>query len=202
MKYFYFILISLALIASCKEEKQPEFDGDPHAGMNMQGMDGSQIIDVPESNVMLDGSTMSFENVEMTIPDGWINEEPSSSMRVVQFFAKDDDQLVIAGFYFGNRDEMIEANIKRWEAEFIKMDNSTKKEYANGKATLVEISGTYRLKPFPMAEEFKEAPNYITLAAIVATENGPYFFKMVGPKIGVDKERDNFDKFIKSYKQK
>ena len=206
MKYFYTMaiaVISFALITGCGEEEKEEVQMDPHAGVNMQGMGGGtgdEMFENPESNLKMDGQTLSFENVSMQVPEGWVKEKPASSMRVIQFFSKNDEELIIAGFYFGKFDEMIPQNIERWENEFAKLENSKNEEYAGGKAIYVELEGTYRLKPFPMAQEFEEVEGYKTLAAIIKTDNGPYYFKAVGKKESADAEIANFKSFLKSYK--
>jgi hypothetical protein len=66
----------------------------------------------------------------------------------------------------------------------------------------VEIEGTYKKRPSEMVAEFEEEPSYKTLAAIVSTDNGPYFFKMVGPADKVNNEVKNFENFLNSYKAK
>ncbi len=202
MKYFYIALISLILIVACSKEKEEEIIKNPHEGMNMNSMNSEQKFENPSSNITLDGEKLTFENVEMQIPAHWIKETPSSSMRVIQFFSKDNKDAIIAGFFFGNRPNMTDENIDRWKSQFVKVEKVNKKEFANGKALLVEIDGTYKKRPSEMVMEFEEAPNYKTIAAIISTDNGPYFFKMVAPKNIADKELKNFESFLATYKTK
>ncbi len=203
MKYIFIIgLISLAMITACKEEKEETMMKDPHAGVDMKATHTTDMFETPEAKLKVEGKNLTFENVSMELPDTWIQEKPSSSMRVVQFFIKDNEDLVIAGFYFGNRDNMVDANIDRWKSQFTEVKNLNKKEFAGGKAVLVEIEGTYKKRPSEMVAEFEEVPSYKTIAAIVSTDNGPYFFKMVGPADKVNSEVSNFEKFLKSYTAK
>ena len=72
----------------------------------------------------------------------------------------------------------------------------------NDKIHLVTIKGTFKKKPFPMAQEFTEEADYMTIASIVPSNEGPYFFKLVGPADKVQKELKNFKFFMNSYKAK
>ena len=201
MKYFYIALIALSLLVSCG--KKEEAAKDPHTGMNMQDMSkGQAVVESAKTDMKIEGSTMTFANVKMTVPALWIKEEPASPVRFVQFTSKDDEEFVVAGFYFGKQDEMVDANIKRWEAEFSKLDKNTRKEFAGGKVVMVTLEGTYKKKPFPMAEEFTETPNYTTIAAIVKTSDGPYFFKAVSSNSAIKNEMPNFESFLSSYSAK
>jgi hypothetical protein len=200
MKYFYIALIAVVMIVSCG--KKEEAAKDPHSGMPMTGMGKEQMLESPKSDIKLEGSVLTFADVKMTVPADWINEEPSSPIRNIQFTSKGDVEFVMAGFYFGNQEEMVEANKQRWEAEYTKIDKSDKKEYAGGKITLILLEGTYKKKPFPMSEEYKETPGYKTLAAIVKTKDGPYFFKAVDIIKAIDNQFSNFDSFLKSYSAK
>ena len=202
MKYFYIALISLTLLFSCKENKEEEIIKNPHESMGSKNPQATEMFQKPTADIKLDGKKLTFENVQMTVPDNWVSERPTSSMRVIQFFAKNNSDVVIAGFFFGNRANMTDANIERWKSQFVKVDKSETKEFAGGKALLVEIEGTYKKRPSEMVMNFEEAPNYKTLAAIVSTKNGPYFFKLVAPKDAADKELKNFEDFLNSYKEK
>jgi len=193
MKYLLTVLLSIALIFGCSKEKVDTKD--PHV------MGGKTEITVEKPNVpvKVEGRTMSFSNVKMTVPENWVQEQTNSEMRVVQFFLKQDDMIGIAGFYFGNQPEMVDANIDRWKNEFTKIDNSERLSLANGKSIMVSIKGTYKKKPFPMATEFKEVQNYMMLACIITTKDGPFYFKMVGEANILSDEVIKFKEFLNSY---
>jgi hypothetical protein len=202
MKYFLMAFVSILFISACTENKEEELFKDPHTNMSAQKMHSTPMFENPAADIKLDGQVLSFENIEMKLPAGWVQEKPSSSMRVIQFTSKDNNNLIIAGFYFGNRDNMVEPNINRWKSQFTEVDNFSKKEFASGKAVLVEIEGTHKNRPSEMVKDFEAAPGYKTIAAIVSTNNGPYFFKMVGPAVDVNKELKNFESFLNSYNEK
>ena len=207
-------LLSAILLISCNKTEPSK---DPHAGGQMPpGMGGQQMPpgmggaqpgagmaeEGSKSTVKVNGNILELENVQLTTPASWVNEKPTSSMRAVQYFLKDDEETTIVGSYFGKRDEMVDANIQRWKDQFSKTEKTDKVELSGGQVIMVSLTGTYMKKASMMSEEFTEAPNYMMLAAIVKTNNGPYFFKMVGPKSTLSNELASFKKFLASYKVK
>jgi len=143
---------------------------------------------------------LKLSNITFTAPDSWIREVPSSSMRVVQYALKADNALKITGFFFGQQD-LVAENIERWKNEFNKLENSTETKLKDGKIDFVILEGVYNLKPFPMATEFVPTPDYMVIAAIVPSIDGPYYFKIFGPKSVLSKEIDNFKKFLNTSKE-
>ncbi|GEM_PF-2979238 len=202
MKYFYIALLSMLFISACSETKDEETIQNPHPQMTMGQQSSTQMFENPEANIKLNERKLTFENVEMLVPATWLKEKPTSSMRVIQFFSKNNNHLVVAGFYFGNRDNMVEPNIERWKSQFTEVDKFSKIDFADGKNVLVQIEGTHKNRPSEMVKDFEAVPGYKTIAAIVSTNKGPYFFKMVGPLDDVNKELENFKDFLNSYKKK
>lgn len=144
----------------------------------------------PATNInSVDGLVLS--NVKLAIPAGWTQEKPSSQMRVAQLVLKNDPKVKMAIFYFGEQD-MIQENIDRWRGQFVKEDSFKDLEVNSGSCRVVKILGIYKLKPFPMAQEFKETPNYGVLAAIVNTNKGPYYLKIEAPKSIIEQEEKSF----------
>lgn len=210
MKYFVILLLSVFLFA-CNEAQKD--DSKPEANAEMENgelPEGHPDIDDMESmgknmgqatnTVNITDGRIFLGNFSLKVPDEWAEQQPSSNMRIIEFVPKSNEELVIAGFYFGNNPSMIEGNIERWEKEFVKLDNSKEEAMADGKITYVQLEGTYKLKPAPMAQQFKETPDYMTLACIIPTEQGPYFFKVFGPKNELSKEINNFKSFLDSYR--
>lgn len=207
MKNILILILSLTLLASCGK-KEVEVQADPHAGMDVDPHLGV----MPDHSMMLDqlaagdpdfdpdDPTLKLSNLTFTAPDAWIREAPSSSMRVVQYALKADNSLKITGFFFGQQD-LVAENIDRWKKEFNKLENSTETKLKDGKIDFVILEGVYNLKPFPMATEFVPTSDYMVLAAIVPSSDGPYYFKVFGPKAVLSKEIDNFKKFLTSAKE-
>ncbi len=214
MKYFIILLIFAFLFTSCNsgddaspdtemnaEEELPEGHPDVNdmngMGGDMGGMGGMQT---PQATVSYDNGRVFMANFSLEIPESWNMVQPSSSMRLVEFLPDGDTEIPIAGFYFGNHGSMVDANIARWEREFSDLKNSETEDFHDGKIKFVQLSGVFKLKPTPMAQEYEETPGYMTLACIIPTPEGPYFFKVFGPKDKLEPEIENFRTFLKSYK--
>lgn len=194
MRNLYFIFLLALLIVSCNKNSEEDAQKKAETTKKIESEILGQIV-------LQNDSVLKIADFQMNIPKNWINEEPSSEMRIVQYALKEDENVKILGFYFGDRPEMAEANIDRWKAEFTKTDDFKTEELANGKIKFVLISGTYKKKPFPMSQDFTETPDYMTVAAIVPSGNGPYFFKAVGPKKTIENDLPNFRAFLSSYQK-
>jgi hypothetical protein len=160
------------------------------------------------------GSEKSLGSLRLSVPAGWVEQAPSSSMRKAQFTLPrangdgEDGELVV--FYFGpGQGGSVEANIDRWVGQFGQPDGSSSKdkvktsksEVAGMPVTFVEVTGTYQAPIMPGAPERHNSPGYRLLAAVVETSDGPWFFKLVGPKKTIAKWSDSFDHFIKSIRK-
>ena len=205
-KYLLLAFATFAMIScSGKEEKtQPEVDpmGEMPAGHPpMTGMDA--LSELSEDLPPIDPSNpvLELSNITLTSPDSWVRENPTSAMRVVQYKLKSDSNTKVVGFFFGKQD-MLRQNIDRWKAEFVELKDAKEEKLSGGKVTMVKLEGIYNVKPFPMAEEFTPTPDYMVLAAIVETDDGPYYFKVFAPEKILNAEMNNFKKFLNSYKIK
>lgn len=97
----------------------------------------------------------------------------------------------MAVFYFGpGQGGGVDANVRRWLGQFVQPDGSPMTESAakrseeemNGlRVTVLDVSGTYLFKPFPMAPRATPMPGYRMLAAIVQGPDAPVFFKLTAP---------------------
>lgn len=149
--------------------------------------------------------------VQYQAPDGWIKVQPSSSMRQAQFRLPraegDSEDGEMVAFYFGpNQGGSVEANVSRWIGQFSKSDGSpvgdqaqVEKRQVNGNSvTVVDVSGTYTGSSGPMMQGGPAKPDFRMLAAIIETSQGPWFFKLTGPKRTIDKWEASFDEFVNS----
>ena len=189
-----FILIITIVFLSCSKEPEKNTKEMPGDATHKMAMDGEKLATAT-------GNILQFADIKLTTPVNWIEEPTTSDMRIIQYFLKEDKTINIVGFYFGNQPNMVAENIQRWKDEFSKVDISDEAKLAKGKATMVSITGTYRKKPFPMAQDFEEVPGYTTLASIVETNKGPFYFKMVGPSKIIKAETDHFKSFLDSYQE-
>ena len=145
------------------------------------------------------GGNFTLANFSLNIPEKWTEGTASNNMRVTQFQLKSHPEYEVVVSYFGNNDNMVKANIERWKEQFSVEDSYTELELNHKKFTGVKIMGTYKLKAFPMAQDFTEAPNYGTLAAIVPSNEGPYFLKLSAPAEVIEAETARFIGVLNSY---
>lgn len=185
MKYFILLsIITSSLLISCNNSGSPKALPPISAPM-------SQEKQIKEST-----SELQLGDITLQVPQGWKKEKPSSQMRVAQLALSAHPEIKMAIFYFGEQD-MIEQNISRWRGQFTKEDSFTELPADNSTTRAVKILGTYKKKPFPMAEEFKDVPDYGVLAAIVVSSTGPYYLKIEAPKSIIEQNQSSFLEMLK-----
>ena len=152
--------------------------------------------------------------LKFRVPEGWVEEERSSSMRVAQYKLPkapgDTEDASLVLYYFGaGQGGSTAANIERWIGQMKQEDGSPAKGakdeqlVANGlKVTMVDVSGTYAAETAPGSGSFLNKPSYRLRAAVVQTPNGSYFVKLVGPERTVTQWNDSFLSFINSFEYK
>ncbi len=158
--------------------------------------------------------TLPEGEVVYTVPEGWVSEPPRSQMRRAQFRwpgGEGSDDAVLAVFFFPGTGGSVEANLTRWYGQFKQPDSSSTLYHVNKSyriingipVTLVYVTGIYVRPKNPMVMmggPVEELPDYAMLAAIAETRNGPWFFKAVGPQKTIDRWKNSFDEFVKSFR--
>ena len=142
---------------------------------------------------------------------GWIDENPSSSVRVAEYRLLGDGELSadarLVIYHFGDRGAgTIEANLERWYGQFEQPDGRPSSEVAsvserrvNGLAvTAIDLAGTFVAETTPGSGERHHDPGFRMLAAIVSTDVGAYYIKLVGPAGTVAKWEGTWDDFLSS----
>jgi hypothetical protein len=142
------------------------------------------------------------------VPASWKTETPRPPMRKAQLKVApaegDSEPAELVLFVFPNGAGTVEANIARWEQQFVgEGGNPAKAEVKKTKgknvdATRVEVSGHYVAAVTPGAAEKNDKPGYRLLGAIVQTPDAGYFFKMVGPDKTMKAARAGFDAMVTS----
>lgn len=142
----------------------------------------------------------------LTAPEGWVRQQPRSRIVEHEFSVpaaegdEQDGRVTVMG-----AGGSIEDNIARWCDQFLQPDGADSREkalveelnVAGQSVVLVDISGTYLDKPFPMAREFVEREGYRMLGAIIRTEKlGNYFVKFYGPAHTVTNYEDAFQQMV------
>ncbi len=204
MKKYLILFLAFAIMTSCAdkvEQKDSEPVSDMEGGHPMGGMDALNELSEEMPPIDPNNPLLELSNITMTAPDSWVRENPTSSMRVVQYSLKSSPESQVVGFFFGQQD-MIKENIDRWKGEFSELKDVKQEQMMKGEIELITLKGIFKVKHFAMAEESKPTPGYMVLAAIVKSADGPYYFKVAAPEEVLNKEIDSFKKFLNSYKVK
>jgi hypothetical protein len=170
------------------------------------GCDSSNEIQ-QQAKINKNGSEITY-----SVPEGWISETPSSSMRKAQFKLPgegESENAEMAVFNFPGTGGSVAANLNRWYGQFKQPDRSATRGHAEKKkievgdlsVTIVYVTGTFLQSTSPMMTgPVEEKTNFALLAAIVDLSSGPWFFKAVGPEETIDHWRKSFDSFVKTFK--
>lgn len=135
------------------------------------------------------------------LPQGWVKENPSSSMRVAQarIPGSAGDGSFVAFFFGPGGGGGVEANLQRWEGQMENPSSPVRDSFQVGpyKVTWLDIKGT--LQPSMMGAGPKSAqPNSRMFAAVVEGQGGPWFFKATGPEATMAAAHDPFVAMLKS----
>jgi hypothetical protein len=207
MKKYLLLVFMAIMVVSCGEKVDTEknlvdtLSGMPGGHPPVSGMDALSELSDDAPSFDPSNPVLELSDITLTAPDNWLREKPTSAMRIVQYSLKNSPESKIVGFFFGQQD-LLRENIDRWKNEFVELKSAEEETMAGDKVTMVVLEGVYNVKPFPMAEEFTATPDYMVLAAIVQSNEGPYYFKVFAPSKILKPEIANFKKFLNSYKIK
>ncbi len=144
--------------------------------------------------------------LEFTTQPGWVVESPGSGMRKAQYKlpgeGAGDASLVV--YYFGAQAGTLEANLERWASQFEQEDGSDsraqlvkRERTVAGMAVIeVELSGTYVAETAPGSGVRVNEPGWRLLAAVIESDHGPYYLKLVGPAGTVERWEASFREFL------
>jgi len=143
-----------------------------------------------------------------TMPPGWKEETPSSSMRRAQYALPrvpgDPRDGECAVFYFGpGQGGDARANVERWASQF--SDDSggspspavAESTVAGLKVTKISVGGTYHPSRM-MGGAAEPQPGSLLLGAIVEGPDSNWFFKCTGPQKTMESHRQAFDQMVDS----
>lgn len=150
------------------------------------------------------GSDLKFQ-----VPEGWITEQPTSSMRVAQYRLPGDagDASLVVFFFGVGQGGSVDANLDRWIGQMKQPDGSASKAKAktetttiNGmKVTLLDLVGTYSAGDMMGGSgAAQDRPDSRMRAGVFETAKGAYYIKLVGPEKTVSKWDSSYMAFIKS----
>ena len=151
--------------------------------------------------------TIKFLGLSSSLPASWVDEKPSSSMRLAQYRvpgsgSNGDANLVL--YYFGQgQGGSADANIARWKSQFTTPDGdavepkSETMEVNGIPIIVVELRGHYA-RGVGMGTVGTATPDQILLAAIVESTQGNIHIQLYGPAESVSKHRDAYMAFIRN----
>jgi hypothetical protein len=152
--------------------------------------------------------TISARGLSFEAPLTWKSTPPATPMRLAQLTIEpvkpDRDPTELQVFAFPGGAGSVDANIKRWQAQFETKAGkppevtTEKRKGKNVDVTFVEVAGTYVAAVSPGSDQKHNKPEYHLLGAIVETPTIAYFLKMVGPDRTVKAAKPAFDDLIKS----
>src|SRR4030095_13354085 len=144
-------------------------------------------------------------------PEGWVNERPTSSMRVSQYQLPaadgDTEAASLVVYYFGaGQGGSVDANLERWIGQMQAPDGRPSKEKAktetttvNGmRVTLLDVAGTYAAGDMGGGGAVQSKPNFRMRAGVIETPKGAYFIKLVGPEKTIARWDQAFQEFVRS----
>lgn len=146
-----------------------------------------------------------------TDPASWRRGSPSSAMRKAQYVvpgADGDGELTV--FWFGaGMGGSIENNLSRWYGQFTQPDGRPSASVATRETrtvhglnvTITRVQGRFAGGGMgtPGSAPEPARDNYALLAAIVETPNGPWFFKLTGPRSTLAGAAPAFDDLVASF---
>ncbi len=145
------------------------------------------------------------------VPEGWLAEVPSSSMRKAQYSLPSgipDSKGEVTLFHFGaGGGGGVDANLRRWAGQFQQPDGSDPMKVAKTeqmqvgefRVSTIEVNGRY-VSAMPGAPAYNEE-NWRLIGAVIEGPGGPWFFKGVGPEAVMNAHRDGFLGMIQSAKR-
>ncbi len=175
--------------------------GGSNSGAGMMG--AGQIVAPPE------GSGTGATGMVWTAPQGWVSEQPSSSMRRAQYRVSGpggDGECIV--FYFGpNQGGSPESNAERWASQFTQPNGqpstakTTSLKVGDVTVLMVEVTGKYS-GGMPMGgAAAKEIEKGMLLGAIAEGPDANWFFKFTGPETTLVAQRSAFEQMVKSLRK-
>ena len=203
------VLLSVLVFAACSQNYS---DKRSHEALAERGMKAVKVQPKAESgSTEMVAGRIDYGGLTAMLPLGWEQLTPSSSMRLAEFRLPGkpvgSGDATLAVFYFGSgQGGSVEQNIDRWYSQFEQADGGSTKQASQRwrdtvygmPVTMVDIAGSFTAGMGPGAGSDEPAPGYRMLGAIVESDNGPYFFKLIGPEATVSHWNQSFAAFISS----
>lgn len=150
---------------------------------------------------------VTFLDYATTVPTGWTNKTPSSSMRLAEYTTAaaggSNGADVIVYFFGKGQGGSPDANLARWKGQFSNptggpvQESVTHDAIGDIKLTIAEYRGTYARAVGMGSSQADALPNHILIAVVAETPRGTLFFQCFGPVTAVEAQRAAYLKFVK-----
>ncbi len=166
---------------------------------------GAGIVPPPPVTVTTEGNSLSLAGITFDLPEGWVKENPTSSMRLAQYTLPGEAgtaELIV--FYFGpGQGGSADANITRWAGQFKDSQGEpqiSRFEQGGLKLSIVRVTGTYA--PSSMGAMMPAPPPQSDSALFgLIVEGGPkgsLFIRSTGPKATMEAQDALLEAFARS----
>ena len=194
-----FLAASLAACGSSEES--------PDATENGLQSEADQGGSSAPSHQSIDGDGQFAERPNFVAPEGWVEREPSTTMRIKEFQVGDDEDLIVAIFEWRAGIGGVDPNVERWANEVgldtpvNELDDTQRWEaqYGDYFVTVVHLVGTGGSE-HGVGEESEEAAEdaKALLAAFIEVPgySSVWNVKLSGSPDGVAAQKDNFEAFL------
>lgn len=194
------LVLSLALLAGCTPSKEEEQRPAPPAA----AATAAPAAAAAAKPARPPGAPLVFEPAS-----DWVVETPTSSMRKAQYklprAAGDPEDGECVVYFFGAMGGGgVEPNVERWCSQFAQPDGRDSKDrlvrserkVGGMPVTEVQLHGTYVAETAPGSGERVNKPGFAMLGAIVESDHGAYYVKLVAPEATAHKHEAAFRDFI------
>jgi hypothetical protein len=160
-----------------------------------------------------DAKPVVVAGMKATPPKEWKEKAPPAMAmgRVVTLGLPaaegDKDETEVVVFFFEGGGGTIAQNLDRQRANFLPAEGKAKVEetlteskVGTLKATYLDLSGTYKKKPTPMAEKYTPMKDYRELYVAFEGGSGTYYVRVLGPAKTVEKNKKDFEGWLAAFK--
>lgn len=197
-------LSALVFVGACS--RQPEPPPAPLPPLEPRGQ-------LPPGHPPLHGGTAaptpapSGRELRWSDPVGWRRVTPASSMRRAQYAVPGPGgEAEVTVFYFGaGQGGAVEDNLRRWHGQFEAPAGAPPPppdERRTSHGLTVHVTrrqGRYTGMAPSAGGAASPRDDYALLGAIVETAEGPWFFKLTGPRATVEAAGRGFDDLVASF---
>lgn len=149
-------------------------------------------------------------SLKAAAPETWKSVKPANRLRSFQFQIPSPESNLPAAelVVMPESERSAEKAFPRWRAMFVPPEGQSaenlgsvrKLEIPGASITLLDITGTWRYREFPMAKKEEIRPDYRVVWAIVVTKDEATHLRLSGPAGAMEKRVPEFETWLKSLK--